>query len=204
MSEWAICSKKQVIQSFAHFWWATWANHSLRSFLVSNLSDLLASLIKKEWMSKLLVFCEWKSKWVICSKKRAICSFIMSDLSESLTVAHLSWAIWANRTQLLIWSEGSEQMSKWANSQPCAFHTVADLTCSWSWSKIWGRIDWQVGANPPSSLSFWASTLPAAAYWSNNVWRVVLPATDPPPLPTFGWCEWVLFFFCTICYSVGF
>ena len=139
MSEWAICSKKQVIQSFAHFWWATWANHSLRSFLVSNLSDLLASLIKKEWMSKLLVFCEWKSKWVICSKKRAICSFIMSDLSESLTVAHLSWAtwrfslscsfnmsdlrdsltvahlswaIWANRSQSLISFEQSEQMSK--------------------------------------------------------------------------------------------
>ena len=25
MSEWAICSKKRVICSCAHFWWATWA-----------------------------------------------------------------------------------------------------------------------------------------------------------------------------------
>ena len=114
MSEWAICSKKQVIQSFAHFWWATWANHSLRSFLVSNLSDLLASLIKKEWMSKLLVFCERKSKWVICSKNEQF--------------ADLSWATWANRSQSLICPEQSERiahscsfdlkdLSKWANER---------------------------------------------------------------------------------------
>ena len=158
------------------------------------------------FLSESLVFAKkWANeRFAQKSSDLLIRSFLVSNLSDSLTVAHLSWAIWANRSQLLIWSEGSEQMSKWANSQPCAFHTVADLTCSWSSSKIWGRIDWQVGANPPSSLSFWASTLPAAAYWSNNVWRVVLPATDPPPLPTFGLCERVLFFFCTICYSVGF
>ena len=51
-------------------------------------------------------------------------SFDMSDLSNWLTVTHLSWAIWANHSQSLIWSERSEQMgewamSKWANSQPC-------------------------------------------------------------------------------------
>ena len=35
----------------------------------------------------------------------------MSDLSVSLTVAHLSWAIWANHSQSLIWFEQNEQMS---------------------------------------------------------------------------------------------
>ena len=65
-------------------------------------------------MSKSLIFCEWRSEWAIRSKKRAIRSFIMSDLSESLTVAHLSWAIWANHSQSLIWSElmSDEQMSE--------------------------------------------------------------------------------------------
>ena len=47
-------------------------------------------------------------------------SFLMRDLSDSLTVAHLSWA---NNSQLLIWSERSERISEWAmsegaNSQP--------------------------------------------------------------------------------------
>ena len=60
---WAICSKKQAIRSFAHFWWVTWAIRSLslifgerperiahgRSFLVSDLSDSLTSLIFGEW-----------------------------------------------------------------------------------------------------------------------------------------------------------
>ena len=42
-------------------------------------------------------------------------SFVLSDLSESLTVAHLIWAKWANE-RMSKWA-----MSKWANSQPCHF-----------------------------------------------------------------------------------
>ena len=40
-------------------------------------------------------------------------------MSNSLRVAHLSWAIWANRSQLLIWFErmSDEQMSEWANER---------------------------------------------------------------------------------------
>ena len=59
MSEWAIGSKKWAIHSFAHLWWGTWAIRSQSlisseqperiahgcSILVSNLSDLLTSLI---------------------------------------------------------------------------------------------------------------------------------------------------------------
>ena len=40
----------------------------------------------------------------------AICSFDMSDLSDWITGAHLSWAIWANHSQSLIWLERSERM----------------------------------------------------------------------------------------------
>ena len=40
----------------AHFWWVTWAIRSHRSFLVSDLSDLLTSLIKKGVMSESLIF----------------------------------------------------------------------------------------------------------------------------------------------------
>ena len=67
--------------------------------------------------------------------KLLIRSFPLSDRSESLTVAHLSWATWAIPSQLLICLEQSERiahsrlfdlsemsewaMSKWTNSQPC-------------------------------------------------------------------------------------
>ena len=132
-----------------------WANHSffakneqiahllkktsdllIRSFLVSNLSDLFASLIKKrEWANRSFFlnlqktyqkirfnqtfwanrsffgFCERNSKWAICSKQTEQFSnslfyherpeqiahnrtFVMSDLSDLLTVALLTWATW--------------------------------------------------------------------------------------------------------------
>ena len=37
-------------------------------------------------------------------------SFVLSALRDLLTVAHLSWAIWANPSQSLIWFERNEQM----------------------------------------------------------------------------------------------
>ena len=43
--------------------------------------------------------------------KSLIRSFIMSTLSESLTVAHLSWAIWAIRTWSLICLERPERFA---------------------------------------------------------------------------------------------
>ena len=55
-------------------------------------------------------------------------SFVMSNLSDSLTVAILTWATWAIRSQSLICPERSEQithsrsfdlsdLSKWANGR---------------------------------------------------------------------------------------
>ena len=141
MSEWVMRSKNEW---FAHFWWVPWAIRSHCSFLVSNLSDSLTSLIKKR--TKNVHKCTKKYDcsqifWANCSffvNKRAnerftqknkqlahlliyheqpeliahSCSFVLSNLSESLSVAHLIWEVWANRSQSLIWSEQSERMSE--------------------------------------------------------------------------------------------
>ena len=163
------------------------------SFLVSNLSNLLTSLIKKEEMSKSLVFfqkptkknilvkfcwansffCELKSKWAICYEKKSNlliyheqpeqiahshsffisdlrnsltshgCSFGMSNLSDSLTVTHLSWLIWANCSQLLIWFEPSDsermrnkRMSKFPTLRICEeLLTAAHMIWAiWLWA----------------------------------------------------------------------
>ena len=77
------------------------------------------------FLSEWLIFCERKRNGALCWKKPSaslmcpeqperiahICSFVMSDLSDLLTVAHLSWATWANRLHLLICPEQFEQMS---------------------------------------------------------------------------------------------
>ena len=75
-------------------------------------------------------FAKKMSEWAIRSKKSNSLdrSFLVSDLSKSLMVAHLSWATWASRSQLLICPERSEwishsrsfdlsDLSKWANEQ---------------------------------------------------------------------------------------
>ena len=68
---------------------------------VSEMSDSLISLISSE-----------RSEQIAHDL-----SFPLSDLSDSLTGAHLFWAIWANCSQSLIWFEQNEQMSKRANEQ---------------------------------------------------------------------------------------
>ena len=161
MSRWAIRSKNWAIPSFAHFWWAKWAFRSHCSFDLSEMSNSLTSLTKKEKMSKNERFAHFfkkifkktliKTWWnkildffsQICLSKSLIrsfplskmsnsltslisserpeqiahgCSFLVSDLSDSLRVAHLSWVICANRSQLLSSFDLSE-MSKWANER---------------------------------------------------------------------------------------
>ena len=44
-------------------------------------------------------------------------SFVMSVLSDSLTVAHLSWAFWANRSQSLICPEQFWADERWVNER---------------------------------------------------------------------------------------
>ena len=173
-----------MIRSFAHFWWATWANHSLWlifgewseqfdhsfPFVMSNLSEHPhRSLKKREWAIRsfsknlsifffkyqkydLFKFC-WvdhsffvskrgneqfapKNKWFANSlfyheQPEQIAhshsfvmtherpqqfahgrSFFLSNLSDLLPVVHLSWAIWANCSQLFIKMNNFEQMSE--------------------------------------------------------------------------------------------
>ena len=69
--------------SFAYFLWATWAN-----------------------CSGSLICLERPERFAHSG------SFPLSDLSNSLKVAHLSWAIWANRSRR---SFDLSEMSGWAN-----------------------------------------------------------------------------------------
>ena len=69
-------------RSFAHLSWASWAN----------CSRSLICLERPEWFAHGH-------------------SFVLSNLSDLLTVAYLSWAIWTNRLQSLIWFEQNKRMS---------------------------------------------------------------------------------------------
>ena len=103
-----------------HFWWATWAIRSHCS--LKNREWVNHSFFKKLTVHKIIQkayqkynfnqFFEWINRFLWGKEEWAIRSFIyheqpeqiahsrsffMSDLSDWLTVAHLSWAIWANR-----------------------------------------------------------------------------------------------------------
>ena len=67
----------------------------IRSFPLSKMSNSLTSLISSERPEQIAHGC----------------SFLVSDLSDSLRVAHLSWVICANLSQSHIWFEWNEQMS---------------------------------------------------------------------------------------------
>ena len=101
MSEWAICSKKLVIHSFAHFWWATWAicSRSLisserperiahgRSFLVSDLSDWLTSLIFGEQHERFAHNAQ--RKWAIVSESLTLLTKKEEKWEKNEQFAHL-------------------------------------------------------------------------------------------------------------------
>ena len=98
------------------------------------------------FLSESLVLCKWKSDslekmsdslWLLFCHEQLehfahSCSFLVSDLSELLMVAHFWWATCAIHSQLLFYHERSEQiahscslkwviLSKRANSQPWWF-----------------------------------------------------------------------------------
>ena len=78
--------------------------------------------------------------------KSFIPTFIMSDLSESITVAHLSWATWAIRSRLLFWHE---QPERFAHSRS---FVLSDLRKSPTVSHliwaIWVNERWAYEQNP--------------------------------------------------------
>ena len=82
-----------------------------------------------------------------------ICSFVMSDLSDSLTVAHLSWGTWANRSHFFICPERFEQMSEWAMSK-------------WANSQSWSLFDLLIrNINFMSTLQF------SMIFFCKNNWK---------------------------------
>ena len=149
------------------FWWKTRVGNLLIEFRISNFAQkewvkllLFLKTYKKTvtnfpkntffqiLLSKLLIFCEQKRKWVICSKKLChslIRSFVLSNLSESLTFAHLSWKTSVIRSESLICPVRPQRiahicsfvlrnLSEWVNSQPCEKHQLysfGKLLCTW-------------------------------------------------------------------------
>ena len=98
----------------------------------------MSDLHKKTELFAHLLICPDRPEWIA-----QICSFVMSNLSDVLPVAHLSWATWANRSHLLICSEWFEQMSEWANEQLSKFPTLPNplrawlnLQIFWNWTHI--------------------------------------------------------------------
>ena len=108
-----------VIRSHSSLKKSKWANRSGFFKLTKNVKKRTNKYdFSQQFLSKLLIFCKrfaqknkrfahlsWAT-WENCSQL-LICheqperfahshSFVLSDLSKSLTVAHLIWAIWAN------------------------------------------------------------------------------------------------------------
>ena len=124
ISEWAISSKKRAIRS---------KKRGICSFLVSDLSDLLTSLIfserpkKREWMNSLFLF---KKRTKIVPKNTILVKFVWANClffvikaaNEQFTqkkvkwaicsFPHLSWATWVNRSRSLICHEQPEQFAQ--------------------------------------------------------------------------------------------
>ena len=111
--------KKRAIRSFAHFWWSTWVIRSHWSFWWTTWSLCShCSLKKREWANRPFK----KKKYIYKTYQNTIlfkfflselliCLFIMSDLIESLMVAHFSWATWAICSRLLFWYERPERFA---------------------------------------------------------------------------------------------
>ena len=92
VSEWAIRSKKWAIRSFAHFWWVAWAIR-LRLLIFGEQTEQIAHG----------------------------CSFLVSDLSDSLT------SLRGNEQRSCFWQQKSDLLRKpWANSHLC-WNSVSPL-----------------------------------------------------------------------------
>ena len=124
-------------EQIAHFWWATWAicSHSSlkkrewanRLFKKKHTKNVPKNKFCQifERFANLPIYHEQSERiahgrsFVMsdCERFTHGRSFDMSNLSDWLTVTHLSWAIWANCSQLLIWFErmSDERMRKIPN-----------------------------------------------------------------------------------------
>ena len=90
----------QSLNGFGTSFFSKLARRALSDWLVVFLLDSLStSLLDFRFFSQILL------------SELLIHSFPLSDLSESLMVAHLSWSTWALRSRLLISSEWPERFA---------------------------------------------------------------------------------------------
>ena len=151
-----------------NFGWATWAICSHPWFLVSNLSDSLISLTKKEGRSESLIF---KIKTPIQTYQKKFFdffsqnfwvnrSFIISHLSKSLLVAHLSWATWAICSWSLICLDRPERFA-----HRCSFVlsnlSESLLVAHLSWGEIWAK---------RSQSLIWFERNEHMSDWAMSIW----------------------------------
>ena len=151
MSEWAICKKNKQFTHSLSFGERPEQNAHGHSFLGSDLSELhmVARFFKNRYKkrTKKYYFSQifWSKSLFFVSKrvnewfaqiKRVIGSFIISNLSKSLTVAHLTWVTWAIHSQSLICPFlTSSFVHQW--NPPMGIFTILDKIspCYWNFSK---------------------------------------------------------------------
>ena len=175
MSKWAIRSKNKWITHLLIFGERPERIAHGRLFLVSDLSDLLTSLIFGERSERFahIAHKKWGNEQIahFLQKKRIlnilnnnvldvfsqkflreslIRSFIMSNLSESLTVAHLSWVTWAICSRWLIFLERAERFA----------HSRSFVLSNLSESLTVAHLIWAKWANEQMSDE-WMSEFPA-------------------------------------------
>ena len=118
--------RPERIAHIAHFWWATWANHSHPSPKKWKLKNLLIFWIiffnrihikhtKNKILDFLPNFFERIAHSLISYEQPEriahSCSFVLTDLSDLLTVAHFLWATWVICSKSLICLERSERIT---------------------------------------------------------------------------------------------
>ena len=139
--------RPEQLAHIAYFWWATWAIHSNRLLQKKKFKHTKKYNFFEE-IAHLLIYHEQPERIAHG------CSFVMSDLSDSLMVALLLWATWAICSQSLICLEWSEQiayccsfdfsdLSKWANEQMS------------EWANEWISSPGSAVCITPQSLTLW-------------------------------------------------
>ena len=90
-------------------------------------SERMSDSLKSERFAHPLIFGELPERFA------QVCSFPLSDLSESLTVAHFWWATWANRSWLLSFGERPERFAHIAQREWATVSELLRLLTKYEW-----------------------------------------------------------------------
>ena len=103
-------------------------------------------------------------------------SFPLSDLSDLLMVAHMSWAIWANRSQSLIWFERNELNERMSDERFPALLIGGDVVAHWL------RCCWFIGGDAVAHWWRCGSSWIRLYLWSVTIKCEVIPVVTSWPL----------------------